>query len=219
MTIVKNKKNELIPQRTITRWQMCIDSRKLNKATKKDHFPLPFIDEMLERLANHSFFCFLDGYSGYHQILIHPDDQSKTTFTCPYGTYAYHRMSFGLCNALASFQRCMVSTFSDMIEEIMEVFIDDFSIYGKTFDDCLEHLDKVLQRCEEKRLVLNWEKCHFMVREGIVLGHLVSKRGIEVDKAKIEVIATSSRKYQRDPQFHWSCWFLSPLYKRFFTYC
>jgi len=89
MTVVQNERNELIPQCTITRWQMCIDYRKLNKATKKDHFPLPFIDEMLERLANHSFFCFLDGYSGYHQIPIHPDDQSKTTFTCPYGTNAY----------------------------------------------------------------------------------------------------------------------------------
>jgi hypothetical protein len=88
MTVVKNEKNELIPQRTVTGWHMCIDYQKLNKATKKDHFPLPFIDEMLERLANHSFFCFLDDYSGYHQIPIHPDDQSKTTFTCPYGTYA-----------------------------------------------------------------------------------------------------------------------------------
>ena len=105
---------------------------------------MPFIDEMLERLANHSFFCFLDGYKGYHQILIHPDDQSKTTFTCPYGTYAYRRMSFGLCNAPASFQRCMMSIFFDMIEEIMEVFMDDFSVYGKTFDDCLKNLDKVL---------------------------------------------------------------------------
>ena len=104
---------------------------KLNKATKKDHFPLPFIDEMLEQLTNHSFFYFLDGYSGYHQILIHPDDQSKTTFTCPYGTYAYRKMSFGLCNALASFKKCMVSIFSNMIEEIMEAFMDDFSIYEK----------------------------------------------------------------------------------------
>jgi hypothetical protein len=82
----------------------------------------------------------------------------------------------------------MMSIFLDMIEEIMEVFMDDFSVYGKTFDQCLENLDKVLQRCQEKDLVLNWEKCHFMVREGIVLGHLVSERGIEVDKAKIEVI-------------------------------
>jgi hypothetical protein len=104
---------------------------------------LSFIDEILEQLANHSFFCFLDGYSGYHQILTHPDDQSKTTFTYPYGTYAYRIMSFGLCNAPASFQICMMSIFSDMIEEIMEVFMDDFSIYEKTFDDCLENLDKV----------------------------------------------------------------------------
>nr|AAR00600.1 putative reverse transcriptase [Oryza sativa Japonica Group] len=134
MTVVANAQNELIPQRTVTGWRMCIDYRKLNKATKEDHFPLPFIDEMLERMANHSFFCFLDGYSGYHQIPIHPEDQSKTTFTCPYGTYAYRRMSFGLCNAPASFQRCMMSIFSDMIEDIMEVFMDDFSVYGKTFD-------------------------------------------------------------------------------------
>jgi hypothetical protein len=136
---------------------MCIDYQKLKKATKKDHFPLPFIDEMLERLAKHSFFCFLDGYSGYHQIPIHPDDQRKTTFTYPYGAYAYCRMSFGLCNSLASFRRCMMFIFSDMIEVIMEVFMDDFSVNGKTFDDCLENLDKVLQRCEEKHLVLNWE--------------------------------------------------------------
>jgi hypothetical protein len=123
---------------------MCIDYQKLNKATKKDHFLLPFIDEMLKRLANHSFFYFLDGYLGYHHILIHPDDQSKTIFTCPYETYAYRRMSFGLCNALASFQRCMMSIFSNMIEEIIKVFMDDFSIYRKSFDDCLKNLDKVL---------------------------------------------------------------------------
>jgi hypothetical protein len=185
MTVIENRKNKLIPQRTVTRWRMCIDYRKLNTATKKDRFPLPFIAKMLERLAKHSFFCFLNGYSRYHQIPIHPDDQSKTTFTCPYGTYAYRRLSFGLCNAPASFQWCMMSIFSEMIEEIMEVFMDDFSVYGKTFDHYLENLDKVLQRCQEKDLVLNWEKCHFMVREGIILGHLVSERGIEVDKAKI----------------------------------
>ena len=82
----------------------------------------------------------------------------------------------------------MTSIFSDMIEQIMEVFIDDFFVYGKNFDHCLENLDKVLQRCVEKDLVLNWEKCHFMVREGIVWGHHISERGIEVDRAEIEVI-------------------------------
>jgi hypothetical protein len=154
MTVVRNERNELIPQRTVTEWRMCIDYHKLNKATKKDHFPLSFIDEMLERFAKHSF-CFLDGYLGYHQIPIHPDDQSKTTFTCPYGTYAYRHMSFGLCNAPASFHRCMMSIFSNMIEQIMEVFMDDYSVYGKTFKDCLRNLDKVLQRCGERYLVLN----------------------------------------------------------------
>ena len=129
MTVARNEKNELISQRTITGWWMCIDYQKLNKATKKDHFPLSFIDEMLERLVNDSFFFSLDGYSGYHQISIHPDDQSKTTFTCPYGTYAYQQMSFRLCNAPASFQWCMMSIFSDMIEKIMEVFMDDFTVY------------------------------------------------------------------------------------------
>jgi hypothetical protein len=89
MTVIRNEKNELIPQQSDTGWRMCIDNRKLNKAAWKDYFLLPFIDEMLKRLANHSFFCYLDGYSGYLQILVHPDDQSKTTFTCPYGTFTY----------------------------------------------------------------------------------------------------------------------------------
>jgi hypothetical protein len=166
---------------------MCIDYRKLNKATRKDHFPVSFIDEMLGRLANHCF-CYLDGYSSYHQISIHPDDQSKTTFACPYDTFAYKQMSFGLCIAPASFQRCMMVIFSDLIEKVLEVFMDDFSIYGKTFEDCLANLDIVLKRCQMIDLVLNWEKCHFMVREGIVLGHKISEKRIEVDKAKIEVI-------------------------------
>jgi hypothetical protein len=147
----------MIPQRTVTGWWMCIDYRKLNKAMKKDHFPLSFIDEMLERLANHTYFCFLDGYSGFMQIPIHPDDQHRTTFTCPYGTFAYKRMPFGLCNAPASFQRCMMAVFSKFIEEIVEVFMDDFFVYGKTFMDCLTNLDKVLTRCAEVDLVLNWE--------------------------------------------------------------
>jgi hypothetical protein len=134
---------------------MCIDYRKLDKATKKDHFLLPSIDEMLKQLAKHSYFYFLDGYSGYHQIPIHPEDQCNTTFTCPYGTYTYRRMSFGLCNAPASFQRCMMFFFLDMIEEIMEVFADDFLVYGTTFNHCLENLDKVLQRGQENDLILN----------------------------------------------------------------
>ncbi|CAM8944453.1 unnamed protein product [Rhodiola kirilowii] len=132
LIVVHNENNDLIPTRTVTGWRMCIDYRKLNKATRKDHFPLPFIDQMLERLAKHKFFCYLDGYNGFFLISIHPEDQEKTTFTYPFGTFAYRRIFFALCNAPATFQRCMM--------------------------------------------------------EGIVLGHLVSNRGIEVDRAKVEVI-------------------------------
>ncbi|KAL1188655.1 RNA-directed DNA polymerase-like protein [Cardamine amara subsp. amara] len=156
ITVVKNDNNELIPTRTITGHRVCIDYRKLNAATRKDHFPLPFIDQMLERLANHPYYCFLDGYSGFFQIPIHPCDQEKTTFTCPYGTYAYRRMPFGLCNAPATFQRCMMSIFSDLIEHTMEVSMDDFSVYGDSFASCLANLCRVLERCEETNLVLNW---------------------------------------------------------------
>jgi hypothetical protein len=147
------------------------------------------MDQMLERLAGQAYYCFLDGYSGYNQIAVDPADQEKTAFTCPYGVFAYRRMPFGLCNAPATFQRCMLSIFSDMIERCMEVFMDDFTMFGNTFDNCLDHLDAVLKRCVETDLVLNWEKCHFMVTEGIVLGHKISKKGIEVDQAKIEVIS------------------------------
>ncbi|WVZ63903.1 hypothetical protein U9M48_013497 [Paspalum notatum var. saurae] len=172
----------------MTGWRMCLDYRKLNKATKKDHFPLPFIDEMLERLAKNSHFCYFDGYSGFFQIPIHLEDQHKTTFTYPYGTFAYRRMPFGLCNAPASFQRCMMTTFSNFIEDIVEVFMDDFSVHGTSFDNCLQNLEKVLKRCEEADIVLNCEKYNFMVRRGLVLGHIISEKGIEVDKAKIETV-------------------------------
>ncbi|KAI5343456.1 hypothetical protein L3X38_011332 [Prunus dulcis] len=188
ITVVKNEKNELVPTRTITGWRVCIDYRKLNTSTRKDHFPLPFIDQMLDRLSGHAYYCFLDGFSGYNQIPIAPEDQEKTTFTCPFGTFAYRRMPFGLCNAPATFQICMMAIFSDMVERFMEVFMDDFSVFGSSFDDCLHHLSLVLTRCQETNLILNWEKCHFMVRQGIVLGHVVSNKGIQVDKAKINII-------------------------------
>ncbi|GKE19730.1 reverse transcriptase domain-containing protein [Tanacetum coccineum] len=149
ITVVANEENELISTRLVTGWRVCIDYRKLNEATRKDHFPLPFMDQMIERLAGNEFYCFLDGFSGYFQIPIDPQDQEKTTFTCPYGTFAYRRMPFGLCNAP----------------------------------------EKMLKRCEDTNLVLNWEKCHFMCKEGIVLGHKISKAGIEVYRAKVDVIA------------------------------
>nr|GEZ28397.1 DNA-directed DNA polymerase [Tanacetum cinerariifolium] len=147
-TVIENEENELIPTRLVTEWRVCIDYQKLNEATRKDHFPLSFIDQMLERLAGNEYYCFLDGFSG-----------------------------------------CMLAIFHDMVKKMMEVFMDDFSIFGNSFKNCLSHLDKMLQRCEDTNLSLNWEKSHFIVKEGIVLGHKISKNRIEVDKAKINVIA------------------------------
>ncbi|GJW38601.1 reverse transcriptase domain-containing protein [Tanacetum coccineum] len=137
------------------------DSPWLNEATRKDHFPLPFMDQMLERLAGNEYYCFLDGFSGYFQIPIDLKDQEKTTFTCPYGTFAYRRMPFGLCNAPGTFQRCMMAIFHDMIEKTMEVFMDDFSVFGNSFSTCLSNLEKMLKRCEDTNLALNWEKRPF----------------------------------------------------------
>nr|GFA04284.1 reverse transcriptase domain-containing protein [Tanacetum cinerariifolium] len=165
MTIVTNDDDELISTRLVTGWPVCIDYQKLNDATRKDHFP-----------------------SSYFQIQIDPKDQEKTTFTYPYGTFPYRRMPFGLCNASGTFQRCKMAIFYDMIEETIEVFMDDFSVFKDSFSSCLTHLDKMLKRCKDTNLVLNWEKCHFMVKEGIFLSHKISKSEIKVDKAKVDVI-------------------------------
>nr|GFA21552.1 DNA-directed DNA polymerase [Tanacetum cinerariifolium] len=191
MTIIKNDENELVPTRLVTGWRVCIDYRKLNEATRKDHFPLPFMDHMLERLAGNEYYCFLDGFSeyfpipidpkdqektmftcpyetfaykrmpfglcnapgtfqrygssGYFQIPIDPKDQEKTIFTCPYGTFAYKRMPFGLCNAPGTFQRCMMAIFHDMIKKTMEVFMDDFFVFGNSFSTCLTNLENMLK--------------------------------------------------------------------------
>ena len=115
--VIKTEKNTLLLSRTVPGWRICIDYRKLNKATCKDHFPLSFLDQMLDRLAGHEYYCFLDGYSGYNQIAIAPEYQEKTTFTCPYGTFAFSQMPFGLCNAPGTFQHCMTAIFSDMVEK------------------------------------------------------------------------------------------------------
>ncbi|XP_075087636.1 uncharacterized protein LOC142169643 [Nicotiana tabacum] len=149
MTVVENEKNELIPTRTVAWWGVWIDYRRLKKATCKNHFLLPFIDQMLDRLDGHEYYCFLD----------------------------------------ATFQRCMMGIFTDMVEKFVGVFTDDFSVFGSSYDDCLKNLAKVLARCEETNLVLNWEKYHIMVQEGIILGHRILKNGIEVYKVKVEVVS------------------------------
>nr|GEU50449.1 DNA-directed DNA polymerase [Tanacetum cinerariifolium] len=186
-TVVENEDNELILTRLVTGWRVCVNHRKLNEATRKEHFPLPFMDQMLERLAGNQYYCFLDSFSGYLQIPIDPKDQEKTTFTCPYGTFAYRHMPFGLCNTAGT----------------------------NSFQNCLSHFERMLKRCEDTNLCLNWEKSHFMVKEGIVLGHKILKQGIELEKAKVDVITKlphpttvkarpMTRLLEKDTPFHFS---------------
>ncbi|GJU61181.1 reverse transcriptase domain-containing protein [Tanacetum coccineum] len=200
MTVVKNEKNELIPQKKVTGWRICIDYRKLNNVTQKYHFPLPFIDQMLKRLTGHEHYYFLDGFLGYFEIPIALEDQEKTTLTCPYGTFAYKQTPFRgkfIDKEPATFQRCtptlptkpenpplMTAIFHELIEDSMEVFMEDFFVLGNSFDHCLKNLEKMLKRCEETNLVLNWEKCHFMVKEESSLAINSRDRGLRSIKKK-----------------------------------
>nr|GFB92340.1 retrovirus-related Pol polyprotein from transposon 17.6 [Tanacetum cinerariifolium] len=153
-TVIKNEENKLILTRLVTRWRVCIDYQNLNEATRKDHFPLQFMDQMLERLVGNEYYCFLDGFSRY-----------------------------------------MLAIFHDMVEKKMEVLMDDFSVFGNSFKTCLSRLDKMLQRCEDTKLCLNWEKSHFMVKEGNVLRHKISRNGIEVDMAPTTVKDVKAKTY------------------------
>ena len=137
------------------KWRICVDYRELNKATKNDHFPLPFIDQVLDTLAGKKYFSFLDGYSGYNQITIAPKDQDKTTFTCPWGTFAYSILPFGLCNAPATFQRAIISIFANISHDCMEIYMDDFTRFGVTFEEAMMYLENVLVRFQEHNLELN----------------------------------------------------------------
>ncbi len=170
------------------KWCICVYYRKLNKATQKDHFPLPFIDQVLDTLVGKQFFSFLDGFGGYNQIQISPEDQDKTTFTYPWGTFTYKVFPFGLCNAPTTFHRAILSIFVDLINEGLEVYMDDFTPYGDDFDQALQTLEKVLERCIANMLCLSNVKCHMMMTKGVILGHYISSGGIQVDPAKTQVI-------------------------------
>ena len=184
--VVQINDNELIPTRTVTCWRVCIDYRKVNKATRKDH-----------QLAGHPFYYFLDSYSGYNLIPIAPEDQEKTTFTSPYGTFAFRWMPFGLSNSSTTFQRCMMAIFFDMVECFAELFVDNFSIFGSFFDSCLENLALVLHLCEEINLILNWEKCHLWYKRALFLG-------IRFLKKLLRWIMLRSRLLRScRPQHHW----------------
>ena len=137
----------VVPNKVTRKWSICVYFREIKKATLKDYFPFPIINQVLDTLSGNNYFSFLDGYSGYNQILIAPEDQDKTTFTCPWGTFAYRVFPFGLCNAPATFQRAVLGIFSDLMHDCVEVYMDEFMTYGNAFQEAFDHLEKVLIQC------------------------------------------------------------------------
>ncbi|CAA6668627.1 unnamed protein product [Spirodela intermedia] len=218
ITVIKNENGDEIQTRLTTGWRVCIDYRKLNSVTRKDHFPLPFTDQILEKLAGKNFFCFLDGYSGYNQIYINPLDQEKTTFTCPFGTFAFKRMPFGLCNAPATFQRCMLSIFSDMIGKCMEIFMDDFSVFGESFDECLNHLQHGLEVDRAKIDIISKMKPPNSVKQiRSFLGHAGYYRKFIQDFSKISKPLTMLLSKDMPFNFDEKCFESFSVIKRLLT--
>ncbi|KAK8695024.1 hypothetical protein V6N13_072566 [Hibiscus sabdariffa] len=168
--------------------RMCVDCRDLNKASPKDNFPLPHIDTLVDNTAGHSWFSFMDGFSGYNQIKMHPEDMEKTTFVTLWGTFCYKVMPFGLKNAGETYQRAMVTLFHDVMHKEIEVYVDDMIAKSQMEEEHLQNLRKLFLRLRKYRLRLNPAKCTFAVTSGKLLGFIVSKKGIEVDPDKVKAI-------------------------------
>ncbi|XP_028242244.1 uncharacterized protein LOC114420585 [Glycine soja] len=168
--------------------RMCVDYRDLNRASPKDNFPLPHIDILVDNTANFALCSFMDGFSGYNQIKMAPEDMEKTTFVTLWGTFCYKVMSFGLKNAGATYQRAMVALFHDMMHQEIEVYVDDIIAKSKSEEEHLVNLRKLFERLKKYQLRLNPAKCTFGVKSGKLLGFIVSQKGIEVDPEKVKAI-------------------------------
>lgn len=168
--------------------RLCVDYRKLNSRIRRDAFPLPRIDESLDALGAAKIFSSIDLASGYHQVAVHENDRHKTAFITPFGLFEYERMPFGLCNAPATFQRLMQTIMSDLVFQMVLVYLDDLLVYSSTFEDHLVRLETVLQRLRETGLKIKVEKCHFLQSEVKFLGHVVSAEGVSTDPEKVSAV-------------------------------
>jgi hypothetical protein len=168
--------------------RLCIDFQNLNKASLKDNYPLPKMDHILQRVVGSSRISLLDGFSGYNQVLVHPEDQDKTAFTTPWGTFMYVKMPFGLMNGGATFQRAMDITFMEESGKFIVVYLDDVTVFSRSDDEHLRHLRRVFEKCRRFGISLNPKKSLFGLEEGKLLGHIISNDGIKIDPSRIEAI-------------------------------
>jgi len=181
--------SNLVPTRKKTgEIRLCVDLRNLNKVSLKDHYPLPRMDHILQRVVGASRISLLDGFLGFNQILVHPDDQDKTAFTTPWGTFKYVKMPFGLKNAGATFQRAMDIAFAKEIHDFLVIYLDDLTAFSKSEQEHLEHLRQVFIICRKYGISLNPKKSLFGLKEGKLLGHIISKYGIRIDPDRIQAI-------------------------------
>ena len=168
--------------------RLCIDFRNLNKASLKDNYTLPKMDHILQRVVGSKRISLLDGFSGYNQVLVLPNDQHKTAFPTPWGTLMYVKIPFGLINAGATFQRAMDIAFSEDIGYFIVIYLDDIIVYSKTDEEHLVHLRKVFEKCRKYGLSLNPKKTLFVLQKGKLLGRIISEEGIKIDPKRIEGI-------------------------------
>jgi hypothetical protein len=183
----------LVPKKNTKVLRMCVDYTGLNKACPKDHFPLPRIDQVIDSTAGSELLCFLDAYSGYHQIKMKESDQLATSFVTHYGTYCYVTISFGLKNAGAMYQRTMQKCLTDQIGRNINAYVDDIAVMSKKQDDLVADLQETFNNLRKYNMMLNPTKCVFGVPAGQLLGFIVSHRGIEVNPEKIKAILEISQ--------------------------
>jgi len=167
---------------------MCVDWKNPNKMSLRDNYPFPKMDHILQKVVASQKMSMLDGFSGYNQIMVHPDDQEKMTFTTPWGTFMYTKMSFELMNAGETFQRAMDTAFSDEKEKFIVIYLDHITVYSTSDEEHIKHLRRAFEKCRKFGISLNPKKSNFAMEEGKLLGHIISKEGIKVYPNRVEGI-------------------------------